>query len=116
MFDFRADRVTQSVYESLQRLGVSYIDCIQVHDPEFAPSLQIILHETLPALHRLKVGRCGWDVQHSRHLISSVLTHSLSPLDAGSGVMMLSCIYAERRRGQTYWHYRLPSEHSGAAA
>jgi L-galactose dehydrogenase len=30
MFDFSARRVTRSVYESLERLGVTYIDCIQV--------------------------------------------------------------------------------------
>lgn len=57
MFDFSASKVTQSVYESLERLGVSYIDVIQVHDPEFSPNLNIILYETLPALHRLKVRR-----------------------------------------------------------
>lgn len=30
MFDFRAERVLQSVDESLQRLGLEYIDIIQV--------------------------------------------------------------------------------------
>lgn len=30
MFDFRAERVIASVEESLGRLGVEYIDCIQV--------------------------------------------------------------------------------------
>lgn len=30
MFDFSAERVTRSVDESLQRLGLSYIDIIQV--------------------------------------------------------------------------------------
>lgn len=52
-FDFSADRVTQSVDESLQRLGVEYIDFIQVHDMEFGDIEQII-HETIPALHKVK--------------------------------------------------------------
>ncbi len=30
MFDFRAERVIASVDESLQRLGLTYIDSIQV--------------------------------------------------------------------------------------
>lgn len=30
MFDFSAERVTKSVHESLERMGVDYIDCIQV--------------------------------------------------------------------------------------
>ena len=31
MFDFRAERVIRSVDESLERLGLNYIDIIQVH-------------------------------------------------------------------------------------
>lgn len=54
MFDFTADRVTRSVDESLERLQLEYLDCIQVHDPEFAPSLDVIINETFPALHALK--------------------------------------------------------------
>lgn len=54
MFDFRAQTVTKSVYNSLATLGVSYLDCVHVHDPEFCPDLNIILHETLPALAKLK--------------------------------------------------------------
>lgn len=54
MFDFTAERVTASIDESLKRLGVEYIDSIQVHDPEFAPSLDIICNETLPALAKAR--------------------------------------------------------------
>ena len=49
-FDFTYERTLRSVDESLARLGVEYIDTVQVHDPEFAPSLDLILSETLPAL------------------------------------------------------------------
>ena len=48
-FDFSAARVSTSIDESLQRLGVDHIDFIQVHDMEFGDINQII-RETLPAL------------------------------------------------------------------
>ena len=52
-FDFSAPRVTQSLDESLSRLGTDYVDLLQCHDIEFADVDQIV-GETLPALHRLK--------------------------------------------------------------
>ena len=99
MFDFSAERTIQSVDESLERMGVEYVDIIQVyrmlplsvmafvalprksniilpaktvrkiifpsypdldisnfkvHDMEFAPNLDIIINETLPALQKVK--------------------------------------------------------------
>lgn len=53
MFDFSAERVIASVDESLQRMGLEYVDLIQVHDMEFAPSLDMIINETLPALQKV---------------------------------------------------------------
>lgn len=38
-FDFSEERVMRSVDESLQRLGVDYVDVLQIHDIEFASSL-----------------------------------------------------------------------------
>lgn len=52
-FDFSADRVTKSVDESLERLGIDYIDFIQVHDMEFGNPDQVIT-ETLPALRKVQ--------------------------------------------------------------
>jgi len=52
-FNFTADRVTKSVDESLERLGLDYIDLIQCHYIEFT-SLDQIVNETLPALRKLK--------------------------------------------------------------
>lgn len=52
-FDFSAARVTRSVDESLSRLGVKYLDIIQVHDMEFGDASQIV-NETVPALVKLK--------------------------------------------------------------
>ena len=57
-WDYSAKRVTDSVYESMERLNVDYIDLINVHDIEFQGDreggLQKIVDETLPALVELK--------------------------------------------------------------
>lgn len=52
-WDYSAERVTRSVYESMERLNIDYIDIINVHDIEFA-DLQQVADETIPALVRLK--------------------------------------------------------------
>lgn len=58
-FDFSAERVTRSLDESCERLGVDYIDLLQCHDIEFVELSQIV-NETLPKLHKLKeAGRIG---------------------------------------------------------
>lgn len=58
MWDYSAERVTRSVYESMERLGIDYIDLINVHDIEFQASLpgglQKVVDETLPALVKLR--------------------------------------------------------------
>ena len=57
MWDYSAKRATESVYESMERLNVDYIDLINVHDIEFQASLpgglQKVAEETLPALVEL---------------------------------------------------------------
>ena len=61
-WDYSTRRATESVYESMERLGVDHIDLINVHDIEFA-DLHQVADETLPALHELKqkgvVGHVG---------------------------------------------------------
>lgn len=52
-FDFSAARVTRSVDESLQRLGVETIDLLVCHDIEYG-SLDQIVEETLPALRKIQ--------------------------------------------------------------
>lgn len=52
-WDYSAKRATESVYESMERLHVDYIDIINVHDIEFADLNQVI-NETLPALVELR--------------------------------------------------------------
>lgn len=90
-WDYSARRATESVYESMERLNVDYIDLINVHDIEFQASmpggLQKVVDETLPALVELKkkgvVGHVGitdlqlenlkWVVEHSEGMVESIL-------------------------------------------
>ena len=66
-WDYSGERATSSVYESMERLGVDYIDLINVHDIEFQAALpgglQKVCDETLPALVALRekgiVGHVG---------------------------------------------------------
>ena len=51
--DYSAKRATESVYESMERLHIDYIDLINIHDVEFA-DLQQVVDETLPALVELR--------------------------------------------------------------
>ena len=61
-WDDSAKRARESVFESMERLGVDYIDLINVHDIEFA-DLDQVCGETLPALVALReegvVGHVG---------------------------------------------------------
>lgn len=52
-WDYSAKRVTDSVYESMERLNIDYIDLINVHDVEFSDMNQVV-NETLPALVKLR--------------------------------------------------------------
>ncbi len=52
-WDYSAKRAKDSVYESMERLHIDYIDLINVHDIEFADLHQVV-DETLPALVELK--------------------------------------------------------------
>lgn len=52
-WDYSGRRATESVYESMERLGIDHIDLINVHDIEFADLRQIV-EETLPALVELR--------------------------------------------------------------
>lgn len=52
-WDYSAERAVKSVYESMQRLNIDYIDIINVHDVEFADLHQVV-DETLPALVELR--------------------------------------------------------------
>lgn len=57
-WDYSAQRATESVYESMERLNIEHIDLINVHDIEFQASLpgglDKVCNETLPALVALR--------------------------------------------------------------
>ena len=93
MWDYSAKRAKESVYESLERLHIDYIDIINVHDVEFQADLegglQKVVDETLPALVELRkegvVGHVGitdlqpenlrWVIEHSEPgTVESVLS------------------------------------------
>jgi len=50
---FSSDFIKTSVYTSIQRLQVSYIDLVQLHDVEFG-NIDKIINEGLPMLEKLK--------------------------------------------------------------
>ena len=91
-WDYSARRAKESVYESMERMHVDFIDLINVHDIECQAALpgclQKLVDETLPALHELKkegvVGHVGitdlqlenlrWVIDHSEEgTVESVL-------------------------------------------
>ncbi|MGE4568325.1 MAG: aldo/keto reductase [Bacteroidales bacterium] len=74
-WDYSANRARESVFESMERLNVDYLDLINVHDIEFA-DLEQICNETLPALVELRekgvvkhVGITNLNLRHFRYVI-----------------------------------------------
>lgn len=44
----------ESIEVSLNLLGLEYVDILQIHDIEFAPNMDIVLNQCLPAVEQLK--------------------------------------------------------------
>ena len=75
-WDYSAQRATESVYESMERLNVDYIDLINVHDIEFQADLpgglQKVVDETLPT--DLQPENLKWVIEHSESgVVESIL-------------------------------------------
>jgi aryl-alcohol dehydrogenase-like predicted oxidoreductase len=75
MFDFSREKTQKSIELSLQRMKCDYIDVLQLHDPEFAPTLDQLLEETIPVMLECRnAGRCkalgltGYPL-HVQHLV-----------------------------------------------
>lgn len=75
-FDFSAERVLESIDESLERLQTDYVDVYQVHDIEFGGKEQVI-NETIPAARKVQesgkarfVGITGLPVRYLHHIAS----------------------------------------------
>ena len=84
MFDFSSEMVTRSAHSSLKRLQLDHIDILQIHDVEFAPTIETITSETLPALQRLKeqglckfIGITGYPLS----ILQTVCERSAIPID-----------------------------------
>jgi L-galactose dehydrogenase len=74
-----------------------YVLCSSVHDPEFAPSIDVLVQETLPALYECQqsgkiktIGITGYDL---------ALQRSLTDYAFQAGIPIQSCL--------TYCHYTL---------
>jgi len=98
MFDFSAKRVHQSVQTSLERLKCDYIDVLQLHDPEFAPSVDLLIEETIPAMVELKekglvraIGMTGYPLSIHREILRRSRDEK--------GIVFDQCL--------TYCHYNL---------
>lgn len=77
-WDYSAKKSTESVFESMERLHVDYIDLINVHDIEFA-DLEMVCNETLPALVELRekgivkhIGITNLTLRHFKYVIDHV--------------------------------------------
>lgn len=78
VWDYSAERTKSSVYESLDRLNVDYVDIINIHDIEFA-DLEFLCKETLPILIELKeigvakhIGITNLTLRHFKYMIDNV--------------------------------------------
>ena len=76
MFDFSAARVRSSVLQSIERMKCEYIDVIQLHDPEFSPSIELLMDVTIPALVEMRdqgfvraIGVTGYPLSVQREII-----------------------------------------------
>ena len=52
-FDFSEERILAEFEKSLQRLQLSYVDLIQIHDFEFCQDPERIAKQTLPVLEKI---------------------------------------------------------------
>ena len=98
-FDFSRERILKGFGESLKRLQLEHVDILQLHDIEFAPSINIILEEVLPAVQELKkkgycraIGITGYPIGPLKDIIAqsrdvkidSILSYSRLTLNDNS--------------------------------
>lgn len=77
-WDYSARRAKESVFESMDRLNVDYLDILNIHDIEFA-DLDLVCNETIPALKELKssgvvryIGITNLTLRHLQYVIEHV--------------------------------------------
>lgn len=76
IFDFSAKKTKESIETSLGYLGLDSVDILQIHDIEFADSLDIVVNETLPVVEEAKkqgktrfIGVTGYPLQPLKEII-----------------------------------------------
>jgi D-threo-aldose 1-dehydrogenase len=105
LFDFAGPAVRRSVVESLDRLGLSWLDIVLVHDPD--AHLDLCRAETFPALGRLKaegvvrsVGVGTTSVPVARRLVAAgvldvvMIANAWSLTRRDAGVLLDECLAA----------------------
>lgn len=84
VYDYSAEGIERSLHESLQRLGLDYVDGVFVHDPDDA--LPLLASQAWPALSELRtqgvVGAIGVGTQ-----LAATLTRVARELDADMFLM-----------------------------
>ena len=94
-FDFSFDTTIMSVQRSLSRINCNYINVLQLHDPEFAPTLEILLNETIPAMIECqKLGYCkalgmtGYPLEVQHQILQATM------MEYGTNVWDQSLVYS----------------------
>lgn len=132
-FDFSPKALEKSLYESLNRLGVDYLDVLQLHDIEYQnrQHLEMVVKESIPFLQEMKskglIRYCGitsypievfdWINQraavdtmlcHSHYMLSDTSMLDLVPMvkDKGVGLIAASPLGMGllTERGVADWH------------
>jgi aryl-alcohol dehydrogenase-like predicted oxidoreductase len=131
-FDFSASSVLKSLERSLERLGLPYVDVVQIHDCDVPGNREILLKETIPALESaVKAGKArfigitGYDLDFLKSItdeakVDTVLSfsrynlHDVSLLDyldvfesKGVGVVTAAALAQGllTTQGPPAWHY-----------
>ena len=85
-WDYSPEKATKSVFESMERLNVDYVDLINIHDIEFS-DLEQVCQETLPALVKLRdkgivrhIGITNLNLRHFKYVIDHVPTGTVESI------------------------------------
>ena len=85
-FDFSEERILKEFDLSLQRLQLSYVDIIQIHDFEFAQDPVKIALETLPVLEKIvRSGRARCCQAETAVFVAGISGSRASPWKSSTG-------------------------------
>lgn len=106
MFDFSYERTLTSARRSVDRMRCGYIDVVQLHDPEFSPSIDVLVAETIPALIRCRklglaraIGLTGYPLEVQREILVRSREDPVAGAGGGDGFVFDQCL--------TYCHCNL---------